>query len=199
MAFHLRTAAAITLLAVFATLGVACQPHQFKATVLQPPKTVDDFSIPASDGSTFTLSGHKDRFVILYFGYTNCPDICPATLAQLQQMTQKLGPDASKVDVAFVTVDPERDTLDVLKAYLAHFNPAFVGLRPADDAQTTALTKQFGIYYELGTPEAMNMQYQVDHTPSVMVLNQMGLRAVFGSDTSGADMAPDLQELMKSK
>jgi protein SCO1 len=197
MNLSLRKAMAVALLAVFAALGTGCQPHQFKATVLQPAKAIDDFSLPASDGSTFTLSDHKDRFVILYFGYTNCPDVCPATLAQLQQMTQKLGPDASKVEVAFVTVDPERDTLDVLKAYLSHFNPAFVGLRPTDDSQITGLTKQFGIYYELATPDAMTMQYEVNHTSSVMVLNQMGLKAIFGSDISGADMAADLQEIMK--
>src|SRR5512138_3172218 len=142
MKYHWRAVAALALLAV---AGVACRPHQYKATVLQPPKPLDDFSMPGSDGSTFTLSAHKDQFVILYFGYTNCPDICPATLAQIKQMTQKLGADAAKVKVAFVTVDPERDTLEVLKAYLGHFNPNYVGLRPADDSQMAALTKAYGI------------------------------------------------------
>ncbi len=196
MRFHLRAALAMIVLAL---LGVACQPHQFKATVLQPAKPISDFSMASSDGSTFTLSAHKDRFVVLYFGYTNCPDECPATLAQLKLMVDKLGAEANKVDVAFVTVDPQRDSLDGLKAYLSHFNPSFVGLRTDDTDQLTALGKEFGIYYELGTTTPQTSQYPVMHTSTVMVLNQMGLRAVFSSDTPGADMASDLHELMKSQ
>lgn len=196
MRFDLRAAAAIALLVVF---GTACQPHQYKATVLNPPKPVDDFSAPASDGSTFTLSAHKDRFVLLYFGYTNCPDICPATLAELQQALQKLGPDATKVEVVFVTTDPQRDSLDALKTYLSHFNGSFVGLRPADADHATALDKEFGIYADLGTPDPTTNQYSVDHTSAVMVVNGMALKAIFGTETSGADIASDLQALMKSQ
>ena len=196
MRFDLRAAAAMVLLAAF---GAACQPHQYKATVLQPPKPITDFTVPASDGSTFGLSAHKDRYVLLYFGYTNCPDICPATLAELQQAIQKLGPDADKVEVAFVTTDPQRDSLDALKAYLSHFNGSFVGLRPADSGQLTSLEQEFGIYAQLGTPDPTTNQYPVDHTSAVMVVNQMAFKAIFGTGTSGADIASDLQALMKSQ
>jgi protein SCO1/2 len=193
---HSRIKASAAALAL-ALLATACQPHQFKATVLQPPKPIDDFSLASTDGSQYALSAHKDKFVVLFFGYSNCPDVCPATLVQLQQMVQKLGPDAGKVEVAFVTVDPERDTLDALKAYLAQFNTAFVGLRTADQAQLKALTGQFGIYYELGANDPHTSGYPVMHTSSLLVVNQMGLKAVFSSDTSAADMAADLQELIK--
>ena len=196
MRFNLRAAAAIALLAFF---GAACAPHQYTATVLKPPKSLTDFTIPASDGSSFTLSAHQDRYVLLYFGYTNCPDICPATLAELQQTVQKLGPDAGKVEVAFVTTDPQRDTLDALKAYLSHFNGSFIGLRPADSDQAAALDKEFGILADLGTPDPTTNQYPVNHTSAVMVVHQMGLMALFGTETSGAEMASDIQALMQSR
>jgi protein SCO1/2 len=192
----LRAMLAASLLAV---LGASCQPHVYKATVLQPPKPVDDFSMASTGESDFRLSAHQDQFVILFFGYTNCPDVCPATLAQLQQMVQKLGPDADRIDVAFVTVDPERDTLDALKTYLAHFNPTFVGLRTTDEDQLMNLGQAFGIYYDLGTADEHSDNYLVMHTSSVLVLHQMGLKAVFSSDTSGADMAADMQEILKSQ
>jgi protein SCO1/2 len=190
----LRLAAASVILAI---LGTACQqPHQYTGTVLQPPKPLEDVSVPAMDGTVFTLSDHQDQFVVLYFGYTNCPDICPATLTQLQQAIQKLGSDASKVRVAFVTVDPERDSLDALQAYLSHFDVSFVGLRPADDAQLAALGKEFGIFYESQPHDTMDTPYEVNHTSSVQVIHEMSLVEVFSSDTSAADLAADLKALM---
>lgn len=185
---------------VLALMTAACQPHQFKATVLQPPKPITDFTVDSTGGATFTLSKFQDRFVILYFGYTNCPDVCPATLAQLKQTLDKLGPDADKVTVVFATVDPQRDSLDRLKTYLSNFNPNFIGIRTAGDGALKDLTGQFGIYFEAGPQDSgVATGYPVMHTSSVLVLNKMGLRALFTSETSAADMAADLRELVRSQ
>src|ERR1700742_3280093 len=102
-----------------------------------------DFSLPDTDGKVRTLADYKGKAVVLFFGYTHCPDVCPTTMAELSQALQKLGDDGKRVQVLMVTVDPARDTAPLLGQYVAAFNPSFVGLRPADDAQLVKVTKDF--------------------------------------------------------
>jgi protein SCO1 len=135
--------------------------------------------------------------VLLYFGYTYCPDVCPATLATLAQAVAELSAqDQEKVQVLMVTVDPDRDTAGVLAAYLPHFNDRFLGLTGTDEEIVIA-ARPFGIYYQRqeGT-EASG--YLVDHTASVMVVDQDGyLRLIFPFATPAADIAADLQQLVR--
>jgi protein SCO1/2 len=129
-----------------------------------------DFSLPDTSGQT----------------RTHCPDVCPTTMAELSQALQQLGPaDASRVQVLFVTVDPERDTATLMAQYVPAFNPSFVGLRPADQAQLTKVTKDFRVYYAK-VPGKTTDDYTMDHTAASYVFDPDGKLRLFARDGQGA-------------
>jgi protein SCO1/2 len=132
--------------------------------------------------------------VLLYFGYTQCPDVCPTTLATLARALHELGPAASQVRVLFVSVDPARDTASVLKRYVANFGPQFVGLR-GSDAALTALAKRYRVAYSRGTPDA-NGFYPVSHSSAVFVFQKGGaVRLLAREDDKATTIAADLRQL----
>jgi len=144
-----------------------------------------DFSLPDSSGHVRTLADYKGKVVVMVFGYTHCPDVCPTTLAELSQALQQLGPDdAKRVQVLFVTVDPERDTPALMAQYAAAFNPTFVGLRPADDAQLKQVTKDFRVYYAK-VPGTTADNYTMDHTAASYVFDTTGKLRLFARDGQG--------------
>jgi protein SCO1 len=144
-----------------------------------------DFSLPDTSGTMRSLADYKGKVVVLFFGYTHCPDVCPTTLAELSQALQQLGPDAAKrVQVLFVTVDPERDTSQILSQYVNAFNPTFVGLRPADDAQLKQATKDFRVYYAK-VPGSTPDNYTMDHTAASYVFDTTGKLRLFARDGQG--------------
>lgn len=156
-----------------------------------------DFSLQDPQGKTRTLADYKGRAVVMFFGYTHCPDVCPTTMAELNQVMQKLGPDdAKRVQVIFVTVDPQRDTPELMGQYAPAFNPAFVGLLPADDAALKALTKSFRVVVnkvEGSTPT----NYTIDHTAGIYVFDPNGqLRLFMRPDEPVDAMAKDLKTLL---
>lgn len=149
-----RAAARVTLIACVlggALLVAGCgkQPPAFQnLDITGNTQFGSDFSLPDTSGKIRTMADYKGKVVVLFFGYTHCPDVCPTTMAELSQALQQLGPeDAKRVQVLFVTVDPDRDTPALLAQYVPAFNPTFVGLRPADQAQLTKITKDFRVYY----------------------------------------------------
>jgi protein SCO1/2 len=145
-----------------------------------------DFSLPDSSGKTRTLADYKGKVVVLFFGYTHCPDVCPTTMAELSQALQQLGPvDAKRVQVLFVTVDPDRDTPELMSQYVPAFNPTFVGLRPADQAQLTKVTKDFRVYYAK-VPGKTPDNYTMDHTAASYVFDPDGKLRLFARDGQGA-------------
>jgi protein SCO1/2 len=145
-----------------------------------------DFSLPDSGGTMRSLADYKGKVVVLFFGYTHCPDVCPTTMAELSQALQQLGPDAAKrVQVLFVTVDPERDTSQILGQYVSAFNPTFVALRPADEAQLKQITKDFRVYYAK-VPGATPDAYTMDHTAASYVFDTTGKLRLFARDGQGA-------------
>jgi protein SCO1 len=144
-----------------------------------------DFSLPDTAGKTLTLADFKGKAVVLFFGYTHCPDVCPTTLAELSQALQKLGDDGKRVQVLMVTVDPARDTAPLLGQYVAAFNPSFVGLRPADDAQLVKVTKDFRVYYAKVPGKAGD--YTMDHTAASYVFDPEGRLRLFARDGQGAE------------
>jgi protein SCO1 len=145
-----------------------------------------DFSLPDSSGKTRTLADYKGKVVVLFFGYTHCPDVCPTTMAELSQALQQLGPeDAKRVQVLFVTVDPERDTPELMSQYVPAFNPTFVGLRPADQEQLTKVTKDFRVYYAK-VPGKTPDSYTMDHTAASYVFDPDGKLRLFARDGQGA-------------
>lgn len=174
----------------------ACQPYQYKGTILSNPKPLTDFTLSSADGSEFRLSTFDKPLLVLYFGYTHCPDVCPATMAQLRLAAQQLGDKARSVQVAFVTVDPQRDTPERLKEFLGNFDPSFIGLYTTDAAALRAITQQFGLYYEDQGGGSQDPDYLVAHTSSILVIKDSKLIAVFPGETSGADIAADLEHLL---
>ena len=146
-----------------------------------------DFALPDTSGKTHTLADYKGKVVVLFFGYTHCPDVCPTTMAELAQALQQLGPaDASRVQVLFVTVDPDRDSAAVMAQYVPAFNPSFVGLRPADQAQLARVTKDFRVYYAK-VPGKTPDSYTMDHTAASYVFDPDGRLRLFARDGQGAE------------
>ncbi|CAH2789552.1 MAG: Cytochrome oxidase biogenesis protein Sco1/SenC/PrrC, thiol-disulfide reductase involved in Cu(I) insertion into CoxII Cu(A) center [uncultured Paraburkholderia sp.] len=145
-----------------------------------------DFSLPDTSGKIRTMADYKGKVVVLFFGYTHCPDVCPTTMAELSQALQQLGPDdAKRVRVLFVTVDPERDTPALLAQYVPAFNPTFVGLRSADQVQLAKVTKDFRVYYAK-VPGKTPDSYTMDHTAASYVFDPDGKLRFFARDGQGA-------------
>jgi protein SCO1 len=145
-----------------------------------------DFSLPDTSGKTRTLADYKGKVVVLFFGYTHCPDVCPTTLAELSQALQKLGDDGKRVQVLMVTVDPARDTAPLLGEYVSAFSPTFIGLRPADTAELVKITKDFRVYYAQ-VPGKTAGEYTMDHTAASYVFDPQGHLRLFARDGQGVD------------
>ena len=154
-----------------------------------------DFALKDPDGKLRTLADFRGKDVVVFFGYTQCPDVCPATLATLAEAMKKLGPDADRVQVLFVTVDPERDTPELLKQYVPAFDSRFLGLY--GDADATARTaKEFKVIYQK-VPGPTPGTYTMDHSAGSYVFDPKGRLRLFVSNGQGADVfAHDLRELL---
>ena len=171
------------------------QPYVFHGMILQSPVPATNFTLSGSNGQPVTLSDYRGKVVLLYFGYTTCPDVCPTTLAELHKARELLGKRANDVQVFMITVDPERDTMNVLSDYIPHFDPSFIGLTGTPD-QIAAVATYYGIFYEKKEGDSA-LGYLVDHTSTVMALDKQGyLRVVFPFGATAADMAADLDYLL---
>ena len=156
-----------------------------------------DFSLIDPDGKIRTLSDFKGKVVVMFFGYTQCPDVCPTTLTEMQQAMALMGSQADKVQVLFVTVDPERDTAQILKQYVPAFDARFLGLRPADQAGLDQVTKDFKIYYKK-VPGLSPGSYTMDHTAGSYVFDPEGRLRLYIKHAQGPEtLAHDLKELLK--
>src|SRR6476660_8040019 len=170
----------------------------FQATDLTGASFGRDFELTAPDGNPRRLADFRGKAVVMFFGYTQCPDVCPTTLAALAEAMKRLGPDADRVQVLFVTIDPERDTPALLSQYVPAFDPRFLGLY--GDADATARTaKDFKVIYEKvpgGTPGT----YTMDHSAGSYVFDPKGRLRLFVSNGQGADVfAHDLRELLNGR
>ena len=170
-------------------------PHQFHGLVMLSPQPINNFELTAHTGQRVKISDFRGKVVLIYFGYTYCPDVCPATLSELRQTMERLRPgQQANVQVLMVTLDPQRDTPQVLADYLAHFNPTFLGLTGTAEEITMAATP-LGIFYERHEGDVEN-GYLISHTSTVAVIDKAGyLRLVYPFDTTGEQMADDLKIL----
>lgn len=158
--------------------------------VIDAAEPAQDFTLAGSNGRPVSLAEFRGRPVLLYFGYTTCPDVCPTTLADLRMAMQELGSDQDKVQVLFVSVDPERDTPERLRAYLQYFNPNFIGLT-GSLGEIEAIASRFGVYFAKNTANSA-ADYLVDHTSAVLLLDAEGrLRLMFPYGTTGKQLAGD--------
>lgn len=164
--------------------------------VIEPPNPMPNFSLQSTKGPV-SLSSFRGKIVVLYFGYTSCPDVCPTSLALLRQAVDALGDKAENIQVIFISVDWKRDTPEILSKYAAHFHPDFLGLT-GDQAQIDLTTRNFGIYYSLNQPDE-NGFYSVDHTASIKVLDRQGrLVVIWPYGIQPSEMTSDLQVLLKN-
>lgn len=164
--------------------------------VIDSPTPAENFTLDSTTGKPVSLADFRGKPVLLYFGYTTCPDICPTTLADLKAAMNQLGDRQDKVQVLFVTVDPERDTASRMAAYLKFFDPAFIGLTgPLAEIETIA--SHFGVIFVKRTA-ATAADYLVDHTSAVMAIDSDGyVRFMFPYGATGAQMATDINKLIR--
>ncbi len=155
-----------------------------------------DFSLTDHNGKPRHLADFAGKVVVVFFGYTQCPDVCPTTMAELAEIRKSLGPDGDKVQGLFVTVDPERDTPEVLKAYVANFDPSFLALYTTPEG-LAALAKDYKIYYKKvdgKTPTS----YTMDHSAGSYVYDTKGQLRLFTRYGSGPKvLADDIRLLLK--
>ncbi len=150
------------------------------------------------DGKSYRLDGFKGKVVALFFGYTHCPDVCPTTMAELNRVVVHLGAQAKDVQVLFVTLDPERDSVDVLSRYVPYFNPAFIGLR-GDENTTKKLARDFKVFYSQQASNSKSV-YTIDHSAGVYVFDKKGnLRLYLNYGQGGKEIAHDLAILLGEK
>jgi protein SCO1/2 len=164
----------------------------------QPYPAASDFNLIRANGETFKLSDQRGKVSLLFFGYTSCPDICPTTMAELKQALDRLSPDNLKqVQVIFVTVDPKRDTPELVQEYVDHFNQSsFIGLSGSEQ-ELAKVWNAYGIY-RLEVPGASAAGYSVDHTARITMIDKNGnMRVSFGIDTPVDDLVHDIQLLLK--
>ena len=181
-----------------AGLLVACGENkpQFSSIDLTGADYAKNFQLPDSSGQVRSLKEFQGKVVVLFFGYTQCPDVCPTTMTELAQVKKLLGADADKLQVVFVTVDPERDTPDVLKAYMANFDPTFIALRGTPE-QLAATAKDFKVFYKK-TAGKTPTSYSMDHSAASYVYDTKGQLRLYTRYGSGVPaLASDIKLLLK--
>lgn len=192
MKSNLTAALLLSLLVVAAAAGA--DTPALKAGVFSPPRPAPDFSLQGSDGRALTLSRFAGKVVVLGFGFTSCPAVCPTTLATLAQARRKLGSAAADLQVIYVTVDPERDVAQRMKKYLAAFDPTFIGGTGAADGLST-VRKDYGVIAE---KQPQGQGYTVAHSSFVYLIDRSGkLRALMPYGHGPDDYVHDLQILLK--
>ena len=184
------------LLLLVASLLTACSPPaRFNATDLSGIDWGKDFALTDHNGTPRRLADFKGRAVLMFFGYTQCPDVCPTTMSNMRELMARLGPEAERVQVLFVTVDPERDTPQLLAQYVPAFHPSFLGLY-GDAAVTAATAREFKIFYNK-QPGSTPGAYTVDHTAGTYLFDPRGrLRLYVRHGETPERMAQDIKRLL---
>ena len=187
------------VLGLMAAAGLAaCSPDKpaFKGVDITGAEYAKDFALTDQHGQVRSLKDFAGKAVVVFFGYTQCPDVCPTTLQELQQVKRLLGADGDRLQAVFVTVDPERDTPELLKAYMESFDPSFVALRPGPE-QLQALLKDFKIYAKKVDGKTAT-SYTMDHSAQSYIYDPQGRLRLYSRYGSGPQaMADDLRLLLK--
>jgi protein SCO1/2 len=175
----------IVLAAALAGCGSGADAPKFKLTDVTGAGFGKELNLTDHTGKPRTLADFRGKVVTVFFGFTHCPDACPTTMVEMAQVMKELGPDAGRLQVLFVTVDPERDTQKVLAQYVPSFHPAFLGLH--GDAEATArVAKEFKVYVNKQPPKSPGGSYSVDHGAGTFILDPQGRLRLFAQYGQGA-------------
>ena len=195
--FTLTRRLVLSSLAVMALTACSPDKPKFNGIDVTGADYAKGFTLTDHNGQSRSLSDFKGKVVVLFFGYTQCPDVCPTSMNELAEVKRLLGADADKMQGVFVTVDPARDTTELLKAYMGNFDPTFVAFVPTAD-ELPVVAKQFKIYYkkvEGQTPTS----YTMDHSAGSYVYDMQGNLRLYSRYGSGATvLAQDIQTLLKT-
>lgn len=182
------------VLAAAAAAVAACQPAPFKSIDLTGAAYARDFRLPDADGAMRSLGEFKGKVVLVFFGFAQCPDVCPTALGRAIEVRKLLGADGDKVQVVFITVDPERDTPEVLRDYMKAYDPSFIALR-GNAEQLAATAKEFKVYFQKVPTKG---SYTMDHTAVTYAFDPQGrVRLVLKHDQSAQEIASDLGNLLR--
>lgn len=195
-------------IAIFSVLGIVLALFALVALQMQAKKQTLDllpvntrmggaFVLPSTLGQPLDMASLRGKVVLLNFGFTSCPDVCPLVLARLRQVLKELGPDAASTQVVFVSFDPARDTLPVLTAYVRHFSPDMIGVT-GSDAEIAAVAAQYGVVY-LKEQSDSAAGYGFAHSDYIYLLDAQGrVRKLYGNDAKTTDMTADVRRLLKA-
>jgi protein SCO1/2 len=183
---------------VVVALLAACQPDapRFNNVDVTGANYARDFRLTDFNGKPRSLADFRGKVVVVFFGYTQCPDVCPTTLSDMAEVRKRLGADGDKVQVIFITLDPERDTPQVLSQYVPGFDPSFIALYGTRD-ETAAIAKDFKVFYQK-VPGKTETSYTIDHTAGSYVFDRDGRLRLFVRHAGGVDpVVADIKALLR--
>ena len=184
----------------FARFLAGCSPDkpQFKSIDLTGADYAKDFVLPDQNGKTRSIKDFAGKVVVVFFGFTQCPDVCPTSMADLAGIKKSLGADGDKLQGVFISVDPERDTPEILKAYMGNFDPTFLALRPSAE-QLPVVAKDFKIYYKKVEGRTAS-SYSMDHSAGNYIYDTQGRLRLYNRYGSGVEgLTADIRLLLKGK
>jgi protein SCO1/2 len=189
------------LLVLIAAVGVVFgfvieRPYTFRGSVIDPAVPAPEFSLLSSQGEEYSLVSRTGKFVLIFFGYTYCPDVCPTTLSEMKEIKARLKDKAENIEFVFITIDPQRDTQEQLTRYLASFDGSFFGLTGTTE-QLEMVWKDYGVYREIQETDN-SLGYLVDHTSRLYLINSQGeLMMTYLYETTLDEIVSDLNYLIK--
>jgi protein SCO1/2 len=189
----LRLLGGLALTAALAACDAGSQ--RFNSVDITGAEYARDFSLTDHTGARRTLANYRGKLVVVFFGFTQCPDVCPTTLSDMAEVKKRLGKEGDAVQVIFITVDPERDTSPLLAQYVPGFDSSFVGLRGSAE-ETVAVAKEFKVFYQK-VPGRTDTSYTIDHTAGSYVFDRDGkIRLFVRHGTSVDSLVADLKRLI---
>ena len=196
-AIKMLATSAIAMGSVAVLTACSEQKPSFASVDITGANYAKDFELTDHNGQVRRLPDFKGKVVVMFFGFTQCPDVCPTSMAELAEIKQMLGKDGDRLQGLFVTVDPERDTPEVLKAYMANFDPSFIALTTTPE-KLAILAKDYKVYYKK-VPGKTPTSYTMDHSAGSYIYDPQGNLRLFTRYGSGAKvLASDIAQLLKS-
>lgn len=184
-------------LLLLALTAAGCAPYQYQGTEYPDAAAAADFTLEKADGGSYQLSQHQGKVILVFFGYTSCPDVCPVTLSVAKQVLDGLGDEAEGVEFLFITVDPERDSAEVMAGHTAAFHPGITGLVGSPEALAAA-REAWGIFAEKEPLPDSASGYAMNHTARQFLVDKAGrLRLSYAHATLAEPIIEDIQQLLK--